>query len=674
MSQGLTWIAGRRTPLLALVAIFALAAGMFAAFQPAHADLYDVSATTGICQTDNGIYGDDEDGAQVTVEAPDNTNPTADDDTALDKAPIKCDGENDARKTVKITPDGTLAPIVEVQSPSLTIAFDDTDGVINDDSTLKVTVSIANFNGFATEGSQIKLAHIRVSGVLDISNAPAANTAITTGAGLTANVIIPEGSPEGDYTVSARVTYNDGAKTVNASKTFTVGDPGTNVASASLELGTKTYDIARTVKDERKAESGTTTATGDIWLKVSVANSLGNPSNARNVNSITVFATGGATLTVRPATAAGARGDDSADDIIADNSVTLNEDTGVGGDEVGSTMFINVDKTNNMPGEINIWAIVTGSDGSATTDTLALTFTGTAAALTVGDAANTSPGKKTEFSVSAEDAGGNTAGVGRLRFKVTNADGVAQGSGIIKVTQATVGASTDDISDDNQNATAGLVVIGAKTAPGIYTIIVSLVGTANSEATTTVTVVGNPADVAVEASPMSSDTIGDVITVTATVTDTDGNAVADNTKVDFDVSSGTGLAGIGTGHGADDTVPTKDGVATVKYAVVGSGTSVVSASAGGATGVEVITTTAGTTAAEVEPVDGLSRTQLNNFASWSGDGSVSASELLAGITGASGLLFYDGDSWQRYGVVDGMVIPGSRDFSVRDGDVIWVSG
>ena len=30
MSQGLTWIAGRRTPLLALVALFALAVGMFA--------------------------------------------------------------------------------------------------------------------------------------------------------------------------------------------------------------------------------------------------------------------------------------------------------------------------------------------------------------------------------------------------------------------------------------------------------------------------------------------------------------------------------------------------------------------------------------------------------------------------------------------------------------------
>ena len=38
MSQGLTWIAGRRTPLLALVALFALSVGMFMARRsPTHA-------------------------------------------------------------------------------------------------------------------------------------------------------------------------------------------------------------------------------------------------------------------------------------------------------------------------------------------------------------------------------------------------------------------------------------------------------------------------------------------------------------------------------------------------------------------------------------------------------------------------------------------------------------
>ena len=126
---------------------------------------------------------------------------------------------------------------------------------------------------------------------------------------------------------------------------------------------------------------------------------------------------------------------------------------------------------------------------------------------------------------------------------------------------------------------------------------------------------------------------------------------------------------------------TKDGAASVKVrrsSAAGISDSSASTSGTGVSAVVVISSTAGLPeeAAVVdepdpEPVDGLSRTQLNNFASWSGEGSVSASELLAGISGASGVLYYDGDSWQRYGVVDGQVIPGSRDFTIRDGDVIW---
>ena len=167
MSQGLTWIAGRRIPLLALVALLALTVGLFAAFQPAHAALGDVSATSGTCQADNTI--EDADSADITVT-------TADSGGNLVETLVDCDGADDAGKTVKVTPDGTELPIVEVQAPSLSIAFGDTDGVVSDDNTLDVSVSIANFNGFAI--GAISLAYIRVSGVLDISGAPAANTAI----------------------------------------------------------------------------------------------------------------------------------------------------------------------------------------------------------------------------------------------------------------------------------------------------------------------------------------------------------------------------------------------------------------------------------------------------------------------------------------------------------------
>jgi hypothetical protein len=705
MSQGLTWIADRRLPLVALVAIFALAAGMFAAFGPAHAADGDVTAAGGFCVSD----GEDDPtflvretnatgGELVTVESgleDDGTTSGVNMDEANPGVP--CDSDQ-AGLPVTVTPDGSVTPIIEVKAAAVSITLSDSDGVVQGGQDITATVTVKNF-----QDNEPTIQWVRVSGVLDGPSDPvvlvcdpvvAFSTCKSTGAtenNATNNTIeVPEGTSEGEYTISARIEYDDPESTVAAprddlrtvaTKTFTVGDTGTNVAAASLALGTATYDTGTTVKDETAPESGSSPAGGEIWLKVAVTNSLGNASNAGGVNGITVFATGGATLQVVPSTALGrpnevAKGVDMAS---GPNSATLNEtatadaDPLTMGDEVGSTMFVKVTKTNKKPGTVNVWAIVTGSDGSGTTETLDLVFTGGASELTLGDAANVAPLGLTEFSVAATDGGGNATAPGRVRYSVTDADGKAVGSSSVSVATGAKGDSTPDYAlDNNANAVAGIVTIGETAASGQYTITGSIVGVSDSETTTTVTVVGNPADVAVEASSTTSDTIGDIITVTATVTDEDGNAVSGATLVTFSVSDNTGLSKIGADH-VDR--PTRDGVATAKYAVVGAGTSVVSASAGGATGVAVIVSTAGVgPAASADPVDGLSQTELNNFASWSGDGTVSGSELLAGIAGATGLLFYDGDSWQRYGADNGQVIPGSRDFTIRSGQTIWISG
>ena len=162
------------------------------------------------------------------------------------------------------------------------------------------------------------------------------------------------------------------------------------------------------------------------------------------------------------------------------------------------------------------------------------------------------------------------------------------------------------------------------------------------------------------------------------MTDEDGNLSPDVGEVTFQAVGALKLNALGKdADGGRVSIAINDGAAEARFVVVdGSGTATIIASTGGVDGVTSVSTEAAAVVDEPdpEPVDGLSRTQLNNFASWSGDGSVSASELLAGISDASAVLFYDGDSWQRYGVVDGQVIPGSRDFTVRDGDVIWISG
>ena len=74
-------------------------------------------------------------------------------------------------------------------------------------------------------------------------------------------------------------------------------------------------------------------------------------------------------------------------------------------------------------------------------------------------------------------------------------------------------------------------------------------GVADSEASTDVTVVGRTADVAVSASATESSTIGDIITVTATLTDEDGNAAPDGTGSGLlGLRQDTGLSAIGSTH------------------------------------------------------------------------------------------------------------------------------
>jgi hypothetical protein len=338
---------------------------------------------------------------------------------------------------------------------------------------------------------------------------------------------------------------------------------------------------------------------------------------------------------------------------------------------------------------VTVYALVLGPGGAATTESIDLTFTGPADSIEVLDATealrsvnvvnvddddvkttveDTVKLQVTAIDTSGLDADPPTSGVA---LAITDADGKRVASTKISASQPAKSAADGKF----YITVTGKGSAAAPLTAGEYTVTAKR---AKLESSGTFVVAGAPDDVAVSADPGSSDIVGDIIIVTVVVNDADGNAVADGTSVTFDHSDNTGLAAIGTGHDGKDT---KGGSASVKYAVVGAGTSVISATAGGATGVVVVSSTAGQAAPvevveepDPEPVDGLSRTQLNNFASWSGEGSVSASELLAGISGASGVLYYDGDSWQRYGVLDGQVIPGSRDFTVRDGDVIWISG
>ncbi len=728
MSQGLTWIAGRRTPLLALVALFALTVGLFAVIQSASAAACSANPiiTLGFgtdCTVEHEDFEFDADESTllsgVTVE-------TADDVTTITVAAATTNPATDGTSKIVLRDDkGTTTGDTpeadddtieyEVQVVGFGISkveiVDDPDGIVSAGAAIKVKATTRS----AAAEAVVRL--VAPTTGLSIVLDPAMGT---TSQGQTSDVeddgtvtfdVNTAGAPEGEYTLTftadndgnflTRDNETEATKQASATLTVTVGDPGTGIASASLSLGNETEDKPFTADDETKAETDTVAADGgDINVVIAVLNSLGEKASSGAINQVTIIAPGG-TITSSHQTGATEtpQGQDERAVVASgENSVTLDEtddddddttpDTGIEGvSDVGQRTQVSISKTDGKPGTVSVYALVIGPGGAATTESIVLTFTGAADEIVVNDATkalrninvdgddeDTTVGPDDYHSVAlqvtATDASGLTADppVAGVSVVITDADGKRVASNKMTASQPT--RSTADFL--YYITVTGKGTEAAPLTAGDYTVTAKR---GDLEGSGTFVVAGAPSEVDVAASQTNSDTIGDVITVTATVTDEDGSAVPDGTTVMFIESKNTGLAPIGTGHGGRGS---KAGSASVKYAVVGAGTSVVSASAGGATGVVVIISTAGEAAVvdepDPEPVDGLSRTQLNNFASWSGEGSVSASELLAGIPGASGVLYYDGDSWQRYGVVDGQVIPGSRDFTVRDGDVIWISG
>ncbi len=487
------------------------------------------------------------------------------------------------------------------------------------------------------------------------------------------------GAPEGEYTLTFVADHDDTddadpTKDVTGTAVLTIGEPGEGLASASLGPAPVKGGVPSTAGDA--APDKTTKKAGStIYLAVSASNSLGARSNPGDVDQVIVFAVG---ATISDAANANPESNSKTFAEISTDSPDV--------DNVGATQVFAV--TSAKPATITVRATVIGPSGSQNADSIDVVFTGNAEAITLGDASDQLAQQNDSITVelTATDNAGNPATINTLQttsVKVLDSDGnTAKNISASEAQKVDNKGTEDDTSDDEDVPTALVITISssssAKAEPGSYTLEVKL-GT-KSTATADFTVVGAAANVDLSADATESDTIGDVITVTATVTDADGNAVADGTAVEFGVSANTGLAAIGTGHGEGDKGrTTKGGTASVKYAVVGAGTSVISATAtvSGASGVVVITSTAGVTEAveEVEEASLDCLSSLSGFSTWTCGVDSTASEVFAMISGrgATALQLWNGSAWVRYSVRDGNEIPGSTDFMVTEDDILYIS-
>ena len=640
-------LARKRTNAVALAVLAALVAALFVALQPISAAncALNPGLTLGTgenCDIDVAELNEDATGlaevvpdgesAILTIAA---TTPTDDPDTNFNILA----GTTPGTRTVNLTaPDGTNLPddadsdadvvgSIEVTVAgfgirSLTVKGD-SDNVVSAGPQVTVVAKLVS-SVTGSPGSAVRLT-VPTTGLSIETDATTGATSqsqtknVTTGGTEDVEFVVnTAGAPAGDYTLTftadqdgdfaTKDNSDEANKQTIQTLTLTIGDPGTGLASATLSLGNSAEDLPFTDANEAVAETGSAAASdGSINLVVEVFDSLGGKANTGAIDQIIVIAPGG---TIASSHLTGA---DATTTAGGSSSATLNEQDATTGDppagDVGQRTQISVSKADKKPGQVTVYAIVSGPGGAARTEDVTLTFSGPAASMSIADATESLLSVNVDgddendtvdpdeydtikLVVTAADAGGNTTAppTGNVSIVITDPDGKRQGTSVIGRSQPTKeGAKYLITLTGKGTATAPL-------AAGTWTLTAT---SGKLEATASFAVAGAPADVAVSASQTSSDTIGDVVTVTATVTDKDGNTVSDGTMVMFSVSGDTGLAAIGTGHKGKAT---KNGEASVKFAVVRAGHSVVSAEAGDATGVVVISSTAGSPpVVEVEP-------------------------------------------------------------------------
>ena len=263
----------------------------------------------------------------------------------------------------------------------------------------------------------------------------------------------------------------------------------------------------------------------------------------------------------------------------------------------------------------------------------------------------------------------------RTGYKITGPDGKSAKASFEDVTRATSGAGRGNIVLQLKSTTTGTAAL----TPGTYTFEGSIGTETGLKDSVNFTVAGPAAEdgISVEFDPAEPSTVGEEVTATITVRDAAGNAVADGTGVTLSVSdsAGTGAALRTVGS---NTPRTKGGVATVRMVAIGDGLAIVTVTADSQVSVSTVRSRA-TSASQVRGVEGLSRSDVNQFASWEPTNTVQASELFDDLfsRGASALYRWDQSSrsWQRYAEdASSRLVPGSVNFQIARGDTLYIAG
>ena len=521
-------------------------------------------------------------------------------------------------------------------------------------------------------------------------------------------VTVPAGTPEGKFTISGRVNleFSDGTQPTNGasgSVEVTIGKVQ-EVASATLGLATDIGDPTQS-GDEKPYPALLRSSGDNTRLLLRILNENGLASHGGSVAAVLVTSTAGRLSVLNPDLA----GDDCANiscqldntEINASNAdrliIVLTHAGKAATASVRATVFStagdsfetepvsialagpadSITVASSASGVLNVQAAGTDADGSTTTDAADLL-----------DARD-----HLLLAVTATDAAGNSVALpsGARRGQVLDPDGKRVASGI-RVIFPHRSDPTASVSDENP---AILNAAGAEQVridvdrpannplvSGEYTL---ELWAGQKKDTQTFSVSGGPVADGISLEGPDSVAIGETFSVTTSFNDASGAPVPNGTEVDWPeivTASGTGQQVVQT---SKDT-RTTDGQASASWLAVNSGTVVVTAGAdcrsitasSGASaticnvsGVRLVNIQAAA-APTANLLDGLTSRAPGNLSTWLGRDRTSAAELLNSLDGINNVLIWINGEWVRYGVAEGREIPGSTNFQIQTGAILWL--
>ena len=512
--------------------------------------------------------------------------------------------------------------------------------------------------------------------------------------------VIPPGTPDGPFAIAGNVVID--GHDYPGELEVTVGTVD-EVASVELDFATdiapgdSTDTAALNDTDDDRPYPDAIAVGESTTLQLAVLNEHGKASQAGEISSLVFTATGG-TLSLANPMGDCMGGDGSVCQVPVDLLTADNAD------EIRVTL---AHPGEDGPGAGVVSATVVSKDSEVfNSNSLTVAFLGPAESIVIGEPAtavlNYDPPDEDardllKLSVTASDASGRTVPLVEPfgRVVVKDPDGTIVWSGSDYAVQNGMridwplrerddaGVLVDGDADEDgvqpkyiRDAAGNLQVqidieVGEaeQLTKGEYTIELRAIG---ETAEQTFSVGGEPAEVAL-GEPTGATEDGGRLTVTATLTDADGNLVGEGTPVSWEEDSvGSHVVLVQISFEAR----TSGGSASATYLVVGRGTAWVRASSGDATNTRVMFNLGAPPAppAVANPAESLSSSRPGAFAAWLGSGATSASALLAGLDGIDSISVWRGGGWLRYEVVDGAATGDGVDFEVRRGEIVRLGG